>query len=167
MNIPKFTFKILGCAMLIVLPGQIMAQITSASINLQAMDSMGQPTQNLVAGQYVRLDVSASFANLPPKAQGRIQASALFTTMILGRKVAYQIRLPLTASAGSSIDPTVGMLNSGLPLENLVPQKSFREILDFQIPPQTPAGKLLVTVHASAAKAQSLTRTFSFNVVRP
>jgi len=162
-----FSVFLLGSFLLLVQSAQLVAQGASASINLQAIDAMGRPMQNLVAGQYVRLDVSASFENLPPKADGKIQASALFTTMILGRKVAYQLRLPLSGSAGSSIDPTVGMQNSGLSLENLVSQKSFREILDFQIPPQMPAGKLLITIHASAKKAQSLTRTFSFNVVRP
>jgi hypothetical protein len=168
MNKTPFLF-LLSVSAFFVTMGVVDAKSTPASgiINLQAVDAEGRPLQNLVAGKYVRLDASATFENLPPKAVGKVNFSATFSTSILGRKVSYTLKLPASGSAGSSLDPSVGVPTSGQPLDATLPAKSFREILDFQIPPETPAGKLTFTVFARATSAAPSRRSFTFNVVRP
>jgi hypothetical protein len=168
MNKKALLFLISALALFVtMMTADAKSKTASGIIQLQAVDAEGRPLQNLVAGKYVRLDASASFENLPPKAVGKVNFSATFSTSILGRKVSYTLKLPVSGSAGSSLDPSVGVPTSGQPLDATLPAKTFREILDFQIPPETPAGKLTLTVFASATSATPLKRSFTFNVVRP
>jgi hypothetical protein len=139
---------------------------STVGISLIAVDRNGNPLQTLVAGEYIRLDLSADLSALPSKASASVTASAAFTTTILGRPVGYTVSLPLKGSAGSRIDPTIGASLSGSDLVKPYENTVYHEILDFQIPPETPAGIVTFTVSVSEASIKTVKKKFVFQVRR-
>ncbi len=165
----KFIYLIIVCLGLAVSSIQASPKAGGAStlgISLQAVDRNGNPLQTLVAGEYIRLDVSADLSRLPQKASASVTASAAFTTTILGRTVSYSLSLPLKGNAGSRIDPSVGGLLSGTDLAKPYENTVYQEILDFQIPPETPAGVVTFTVTVSATSMKTIKRKLGFPVRR-
>ena len=139
---------------------------TSGTISLTAVDLDGNPLSSFVAGQFIRLDAAATLKKLPDKASVKIGLTAGFSTQIFGKKVSYAVKLPLSGEAGSRIDPSVGSPASGAPLGEDLQDGTYREVIDFQIPPEMPSGVLTLTVTATATSAAPLKQSFSFPVVR-
>jgi len=139
---------------------------TSGTISLTAVDQDGKPLSSFLAGQFIRLDAIATLKNLPDKASAKIGLTAGFTTKIFGKKVSYAVKLPLSGEAGSRIDPSVGSPTSEAPLGEDLQDGTYREVIDFQIPPEMPSGVLILTVTATATSAAPLKQSFSFPVVR-
>jgi hypothetical protein len=139
---------------------------TSATISLTAVDLEGKPLYSFLTGQFIRLDAAATLKNLSDKASVKIGLTAGFTTKIFGKKVTYSVKLPLSGEAGSRIDPSVGLPTSGAPLGEDLQNGTYREVIDFQIPPEMPSGVLTITVTATATSAAPLKQSFSFPVVR-
>jgi hypothetical protein len=139
---------------------------STLGISLQAVDRNGNPLQTLVAGEYIRLDLKADLSRLPQKASASVTASAAFTTTILGRTVGYSLSLPLKGNAGSRIDPSVGGPLSGTDLAKPYENTIYREILDFQIPPEAPAGVVTFTVTVTATSMKTIKRKFVFPIRR-
>lgn len=137
-----------------------------ADIEISAVDINENPLPSLKAGQYARLRVRAMAGSLPDGASARITAVASYTTTILGRKVSYRVNLPVSGSIGSSLDPTVGMPNSGQKLGAEVEYQTVRETFDIYVPSEAPAGKLVLTIKVTASSAAPLTRNFNLQVVR-
>jgi len=169
---PRCKFKaalailLVGTAALVqTAPAQPVAS-TGADIKISAVDINENPLPALKAGEYARLEVEARLREIPDKAQARVTASATFTTFVLGRRVSYSVSLPLRAAAGSSIDPSIGLPGSGKKLGSEVENRTIREIFDFHVPAETPAGELTISVKVTATSATRLSRTFRFQVVR-
>jgi hypothetical protein len=166
------TYLILAVSMFFLLFGvgtvysQSKSSRTSGTISLTAVDRDGNPISSFVAGQFIRLDAAANLQNLPDKASAKIGLTAGFTTKIFGKKVSYAIKLPLSGEAGSRIDPSIGLPTSGVPLGEDLQNSTYREVIDFQIPPEMPTGVLTFTVTATATSSTPLRQSFSFPVVR-
>jgi len=140
---------------------------TQGALSLFPVDAAGNKINELVAGQYVALQVEADAKTFPDKANARIAVRASFTTEVLGQPVKYSINLPLSGSVGSRVDPSVGLPTSGRKLGTEFENKVWRERFDFYVPREVPAGTLSIRVRATATSGQRLARTFTFKVVRP
>ena len=141
---------------------------TTGDLKLYAVDTNGNIMQNLVAGQYIALIAEADTAVFPDKATAGLSARAKFTTRVLGQPVAYSVNLPVAnASASKLVDPTVETPTSGQKLGRELENKVWRERFDFYIPAEAPAGALSITIRAKATSANSVSRTFKLNIVRP
>jgi hypothetical protein len=138
----------------------------SFELFLSAVDANENPLPSLVAGEYVRLRVKALVNKVPDTAAVLLSAKASFSMILLGRKVAYSVNLPAQGASNSTLNPTVGMPDSGKKLGTEYEKQVIEEIYDFHIPAETPAGSLKVTVTASATSIPKFSKTFAFQVVR-
>jgi hypothetical protein len=136
------------------------------SLELEAVDANGNSISQFIPGQYIRLNASVTIKDLPKNANAKITISALYATVVLGKKVSYSFALPAIGSASSRLNPVEGTTDYGLPLGNELQNNSFNEVIDFQIPSQVPAGTLTFTVTATATSVKQIKRKFRFNIVR-
>jgi hypothetical protein len=134
------------------------------NIALKVENLQGQPVKILTAGEYIRVDVSADFSSLPNKASASVTASAAFTTKILGRTVGYSLSLPMKGSAGSRTNPLIGVPLPGSDLVESFEETAYREVLDFQVPPEAPEGLVTFSVTVAATGIKPIKRRFAFPV---
>jgi len=165
-----FAVVLIACGGCFFLPSAVQSSgnKTEADLKVYAVNANGDRLQNLVAGEYVALIVEADTGVFPDRVAAGLSARASFATRILGQTVSYSVSLPVaTASSNSRRDPTTGSPTSGEKLGNELQNKIWSERLDFYVPREAPEGIVKVTIRANAVSAKPVSRTFTFNVVRP
>lgn len=165
-KIPFFKCYILAVLFFNLFPLQVKANSTIGDLELKAVDVNGNNITQFTAGQYVRVIASAAIKNLPKNATAKLSITAYFTTVVLGKKISYSFTLPANSLASSRINPIEQTADYGLPLGDEIQNSFYQETIDFQIPPQTPAGTLTLSVSATATSAKQIKRKFRFKIVR-